>query len=359
MAVTVIDAAGELAQVQADLDAQQALQDGKLPERAEAAPAKEAEAKPAAEKPGEAADPEEVEGEDGLTSRERHDLLAVGRKDLPESVKRVIGKRVAQRKAAEEFAAAQYNERKLAEQRASALDAELAALKAKAAPPEQLAPETGKPQRDKFDSDEKFWEAMTDWRIAEALAKKAADDAKAAADRHQAGVTAAAKVRFDAAAKAIPDFEETVRSVGDTRLHEAVLGYMEQSDLMPEMLYFLAKNPDRLAALAKQPPAGQLVTIGKIESSLKPFEAKPAVPKDSNGATPSSKSTNGARFEAAPSDDTGVSPGRARDAAPVIRPLNGSGASPAEIDPRDMNIRETIHDWEKRNNAHLTLRKRH
>lgn len=356
MAVVTIDAKGELEALQAEADGQEPIKGE--PTEPESANTPE---KPA-EKPE--PDPEDVEGDDGLTPREKQDLLGAQRKDLPQSVHRVIAKRVAQRKAAEEFAAAQYNERQLAEQRTRALERELADLKAKAPPPAEVAgPDAGKPQRDKFDSDEKFWEAMTDWRVDQKLKAQAEQQAREAAERHQAEVTAAAKIRFDKAAKLVDDFEKTVRAIGETKLHEAVLGYMEQSDLMPEMLYYLGKNPDKLEALSKQVPAGQLVTIGKIESTLKPFAASKTddAAKDPDGATPSSKtaSTNGQRSQAAPGSDTGTIPSRARGTAPVIKPLNGSGATPSAMAPEDMNIRETIHDWEKKHNANLGLRRRH
>jgi hypothetical protein len=362
MAVVTIDSKAELAQIQADLDVAQALQDGKIPQ-SKAAPSDEAAAKPAGETATE--DAEEVEGEDGLTSRERHDLLAVGRKELPDSVKRVIGKRVAQRKAAEEFAAAQYSERKLAESRAAAAERELADLKAKAKPPEEAAkPEAGKPQRDKFPADAAgelaYWEAMTDWRVDEKLRAKEAERVAADNERRQAEVLETARGRIAKAIELVPDYAEVTGAV-DAEVPPVVAGYMQKSEMFAELGYHLAKHPELLTKIAKLPPDEQLVTIGKIESTLKPFEAKKPASKDEDGATPSSKaSTNGTRREAAPSEDeTGIVPGRARDTAPVIRPLNGSGASPAEVAPQDMNIRETIRDYERRNHANLALRKRH
>jgi len=362
MAVVTIDSKAELEQIRSDLDVAQALQDGKIPQ-SKAAPTDEAAAKPAGEAATE--DAEEVEGQDGLTSRERHDLLAVGRKELPDSVKRVIGKRVAQRKAAEEFAAAQYSERKLAESRLAAAERELNDLKAKAQPVEPAAKaDTGKPQRDKFPADAAgevaYWEAMTDWRVDEKLRAKEAERTAAEAERRQAEVRETASARIAKAIELVPDYADVVGAV-DAEVPPVVAGYMQKSEMFAELGYHLAKHPELLTKLAKLPPDEQLVTIGKIESTLKPFEAKKPAAKDEDGATPSSKaSANGTRREAAPSEDeTGIVPGRARDTAPVIRPLNGSGASPSEVAPEDMNIRETIRDYERRNHANLALRKRH
>jgi len=157
----------------------------------------------------------------------------------------------------------------------------------------------------------------------------------------------------------VPDFEKVTKSI-DAEVPPDVAAYMQESEMFAELGYHLAKNPKILADLAKMDPRRQLVTIGKIESTLKPFEAKKPAAKDEDGAKPSGKeSTNGQQRAAAPSEDTGAIPSRARDTAPVIRPLNGSGASPAEVAPEDMNIRETIHSWEKKHSANFGLRKRH
>jgi hypothetical protein len=358
MAVVTIDAKGELEALQAEADG---AETGTARETKTAEPEKAAEtpSDKATDKTQEA-DADDVEGDDGLTPREKQDLLGAQRKDLPHSVQRVIAKRVAQRKSAEEFAAAQYAERKLAEQRAQAVERELAELKAKAAPAVVEQPEAGKPQRDKFDSDEKFWEAMTDWRVDQKLAKKAQDDAREAAERRQAEILETAKSRIGKALELVPDFE-AVTKAADIEVPPVVAGYMQKSEMFAELGYHLAKHPKILESLARLPPDEQLVTIGKIEGSLKPFAAAEAkAAKDSDGATPSkSASTDGQRSQAAPGNDTGTTPGRGRDTAPVIRPLNGSGASPAEVAPQDMNIRETIHDWEKKHQANFGLRRRH
>jgi hypothetical protein len=366
MAVVTIDSKGELEQIRSDLDVAQALQDGKIPE-SKASPADEAAAKPSGEGAS-TEDAEEAEGEDGLTSRERHDLLAVGRKELPDSVKRVIGKRVAQRKAAEEFAAAQYSERKLAESRLAATERELADLKAKAKQPEEAAkPDAGKPQRDKFpagaEGDTAYWEAVIDWRAdLRADAKLREKETERAAEEEQQRINEMLSIARQKSAL-VPDFADALRQATelDLRIPPIIHDYMLQTEMGAELSYHLAKNPKVVESLWKLKPSQQLVTIGKIESTLKPFEAKKPATKDEDGATPSSKaSTNGTRREAAPSEDeTGIVPGRARDTAPVIRPLNGSGASPAEVAPADMNIRETIRDYERRNHANLALRKRH
>lgn len=345
MAVMVMDSKSEIAALQAEADAQEPIPG--VPTD----PVKPAVTEPekAPSKVEDEPDPDDVEGEDGLTIRQKRELSA--------KMLKAIGKKHRQVKEAEEFAAAQYSEKRLAEQRAQLLEQELAGLKAKAAP--EPAPDAGKPQRDKFANDEAFWEAMTDWRVDQKLVKKALEDAAAAAAARQAEILQTASGRIARALELVPDYREVTESV-DAIVPPAVAGYMQKSEMFAELGYHLAKNPDLLAKLAKLPPDEQLVTIGKIESTLAPFEPvsrETTGSKANDGAKPS-KSTNG-QVKAAPSDDeTGIAPSRARGTAPVIKPLNGSGAA-VEVDPRDMNIRETINDWSKRNQVNLGLRKRH
>jgi hypothetical protein len=355
MAVVTIDAKAELAQLQAEPDG---LEVGAASDAAKAPETEKTEAKPAEAATTEAKeDPDDIEGEDGLTPRQKRDFSA--------SMLKAIGKKHRMMKEAEEFAAAQYNERRMAEQRAQAVERELAELRAKAQPAPQSAtidaPE--RPQRDKFATDQEFLDAMIAWGVEEGLKKRAQEEARVAAERRQADILEAAKGRIAKALEVVPDFEAVTRAA-DIEVPPVVAGYMQKSPMFAELGYHLAKNQDVLKSLAKLEPDEQLVTIGKIESTLKPFvvaEPKAGAAKESDGATPSSKSasTNGQRSQAAPSEDTGTIPSRARDTAPVIRPLNGSGAAPAEIDPRDMNTRQMIDAWQRKHGANFSLRKRH
>ena len=352
MAVVTIDAKGELAELQAE--AVRDIQGEPAPaDKPAGEPAKPADA-PVKEPPAD--DPDDVEGEDGLTPRQK--------RDFTQAMQRTIGKKHRERREAEGFAAAQYAERKLAEQRADAAERELAKLKESAPVPRetQVDPEAGKPTRDKFDSDQAYWDAYVDWRAerkADAKIKEErAAQAKADADRRTAEILEAAKGRIGRALELVPDFREVTESI-DAEVPLVVASYMQKSEMFAELGYHLAKHPDVLAKLAKLPPDEQLVTIGKIESTLKPFEAKTST--DSNGATPSGKTAvNGKEAaEASEPSQTGSTPSRARSSAPVITPLNGASGAAVTKDEADMNIREVIADYQRRNRANLGLRKRH
>jgi hypothetical protein len=285
--------------------------------------------------------PDDVEGDDGLTANQKKELSA--------KMLKAIGKKHREMKEAEEFAAAQYSERKLAEQRADQLQAALDAAKGKQV--EAKVEEVAKPDRQNFGTETEYVEALTDWKVAGALAKHAAEQAKQAQERAFAEMEAQAKQRIANAIKLVPDFAD-VTGAADVEVPPAVAGYMQESPMLAELGYHFAQNPEVLVSLKKLKPALQLVQIGKIESTLKPFSEVTGKLKD--GATPSKAVPEASKA----SETTGLTPSKARNTAPVIQPLSTVGAA-VEKDPVDMNIRETISDWQKRNNANLAMRKRH
>ena len=300
--------------------------------------AKETKQESDAENKGEP-NPDDVEGDDGVTARQKRELSS--------KMLKVIGKKHRELKEAEEFAAAQYSERQLAEERAQRIQAQLDALKAEKKPVEEAI----KPERAKFATDEEYVEAFADWKVDQKMKERDAEQARQTAERAQAELLANAGERIAKAIELVPDFAEVTGAVTEI-VPAAVAGYMQESDMFAELGYHLAKHPELVVSLQKLKPAQQLVQIGKIEAILKPFSES----KDdsTHGGQPSKAVNEGAK----PRETTGKFPSKARNTAPVIQPLNTNGAV-VERDPVHMNIRETISDWQKRNNANLALRKRH
>lgn len=290
---------------------------------------------------------DEDEDESGLTESERAELTA--------KMQRAIGKRVRRQREAEEFAANEYNQRRLAEERAARLEQELAELRGAQKQPEQqeaAAPE--KPQRHQFATDDEYLDAMIQFGVDQRLAEKRASDEKAAAEAARQEMINAAGRRMARAIELVPDYEEVTGAV-DTIVPPAIAHYMGKSEMIAELGYHLAKNPELLESLAKLPPDEQLVKIGKIESTLTPFE-----PKAAQNDSKSSKETPDGQAKPAPSADTEIDLSKPRGkAAPVITPLETAGSAGAAKDPKDMNIRESIEEFSRRNRTNLNLRKRH
>lgn len=288
---------------------------------------------------GDHVDPDDVEGDDGLTPAQKKELSA--------KMLKAIGKKHRQMKEAEEFAASQYSERRLAEERAERLQRELEEAK----PQKEQAPEATKPDRANFQNDVEYVEALADWKVDQKLKARDVQQAKEANERMQAEMLATAKGRITKALELVPDFQE-VTEAADVEVAPVIAGYMQKSEMFAELGYYLAKHPEVVVSLSTLAPDVQLVQIGKIEGTLKPFsESFP----DSTHADKASKVVTEAKQA---SETNGQPPSKVRNTAPVIKPLNTSGAA-TDKDSADMNIRETIADWQKKKGANLALRKRH
>jgi hypothetical protein len=306
------------------------------------APRAKAEAKPEAKVETPADDEED---ENGLTAAQRAELSA--------KMLKAIGKKHRQLKEAEEFAAAQYNAQRLAEQRAADLERQLQELKAKEAPKTAEKPPE-KPKRADYQDDIAYVEALTDYQVNERLKKIDAERQAAEAERQQKEILEAASARIAKARELMPDFSEVVESV-DQVVPPAVAGYMQQSEMFAELGYYLAKHPEEIGRLQKMQPAMQLVTIGKIEAKLSPFSA---IAAEADGAKPKAE-PDAKPSKAAASDETVTPPSKARASAPVITPLTSSGAAQVDKDEAEMNPRELIQTWAKQNKVDFSRRKRH
>jgi hypothetical protein len=285
-------------------------------------------------------------------------LTAAEREGLTERMQKTIGKQYRKRKEAEEFAAAQFNERRMLEQRAADLERENAELKAKTAPKIEQPAAPTEPKRENFANEAAYVDAMIQFHVDKRLAEKAQEDREAAAKlKYQERIETASE-RIRTAIKLVPDFKEVVnnpRKDAD-RIPPDIATYLEESEMVAEITYYLAKNPDVVIALHKMNPRAQLVKIGKIESMLSPF-GQTTAQHDTKSSTASS---DGKAAKAAPSKDTDIDLSKPRSKpAPVITPLDTNGSAGNPKDSKDMNIQEAIEDYSKRNRTNLNARKRH
>ena len=288
-------------------------------------------------------DPDDEEGEDGLTPRQK--------RDLTKKMQSSIGKKHRQLKEAEEFAAEQYNEKRLAEARAAELERENQRLKNQGQQPAQPVNDgTDRPLPQNFATQEEYFEAVTNWRVNEILKERDRDAEAKVAQARQKEVTDAAVARLEHARATVPDFQEVTESV-DTLVPPHIGAAMFESDKFAELGYYFAKNPSELEKIAAMPQAKGLVALGRIEAIIKPFAAPKA--EKSNGSKPSQDGST-------PSTETGASqtsPSKPRAAAPIT-PLSTS--SNAQVDAVDSgNIRQSIDKFVRDRNVNILNRKRH
>lgn len=281
---------------------------------------------------------EPVEDEDGLTPEEKAELT--------DKMKKAIGKRTRALRETEELAEQQYNTARLAEKRAEALERENARLKEQLNPP--VVEALKKPSKADFKTDDEYIEAVADYR-AELKIKEREDAAHArAVAEYQREIKVKAEERVSKAREIVSDYEDVVGS-SDTPVPPDIAGYMQESEMFAELGYHFAKNPEVLENLAKLSPAKQLVAIGKIESTLKPFSEKSEEVK-------TAKAESNGKQETAPSTN-GKSPSKARQEP--IKPLETGSSSQVTKPASEMSWDEFKADWQKRNKVNFSARKRH
>ena len=277
--------------------------------------------------------------EDGLTDEQRATFT--------ENMKKTIGKKHRAQKEAEELAEEQYNARILADRRAEKAEREAQRLREQIAPPKQEEVPK-KPNKADFKTDEDYQEAMVNFRVDEKMRENEERQRQQAQADRQREVIVEAQGRIASAKELVPDFAEVVEAA-DVPVPPNIAGYMQESEMFAELGYHFAKNPEVLENLAKLSPAKQLVAIGKIESTLKPFSEKSEEVK-------TAKAESNGKQETAPSTN-GKSPSKARQEP--IKPLETGSSSQVTKPSSEMSWPEFKADWQKRNKVNFSARKRH
>ena len=281
------------------------------------------------------ADDLDKEGDDGLTQREKAELSA--------KMLKAVGKRVREKREAEEFAAEQYNLRLAAEKEVERLRGTQPAPS-----PIQDAAKVP-PVRDSFKSDEEYIAALVNHGVESKLAERQAQDAKADEENRQATILANARTMVAKAMDLVPDFEDITRSA-DVIIPPYVAGYMQKSPLMAEFGYYFAQNQKELEGMHKMEPDAQLVALGEIKSKLKPFS------EIGKSDAASSASTTSKSQSSTEQSQTGNLPSAARKPAPVITPISSNGSSG---DVHLENVRDHIAEFARTRGVNLSRRQRH
>ena len=177
-----------------------------------------------------------------------------------------------------------------------------------------------KPKFSDYNDLEAYTEAVTDWKVQRALAQV----------QQQSQVQSLAQTYEQRLAQykaEVPDFDEVmtdfVEDYGDMNVPEIVQVAME-SNVGPQLAYYLAKNTDEVERIAKLPSHRRLVELGKLEDRLsQPKTQKPV-----------------------------VEPAKKVSAAPApVKPVRGTGKVESSTDLSDPNL--SYSEWVKRRTAQL------
>lgn len=189
-------------------------------------------------------------------------------KDLPERVRKQIGKKHRAMKEAEEFARQLYGDKTAAEKRAEAAELRLKQLESGG----EKAKVSGEPDPKDFKTNAEYIDAMVEYKFE----KKEQAEAQKRYEAGQQKLQAEFVDRLNSARKELPDFDEVVGDA-DIDVVPHIASYIAESELGPKLGYHFAKNPDDLERIQKLSPIRAIAELGKLELKL---EKKPEVKAD-------------------------------------------------------------------------------
>jgi hypothetical protein len=170
--------------------------------------------------------------------------------------------------------------------RREALEQRLAALEKGAGEPKgdkpKAAPEsTGEPNPDDFETNAEYVKAVVKWDREQADKAAKEQEAKSKLEAEHERVIKDHTARVKAFAEKTKDFQEVLESVDHVATSAAFEKEIVESEMGPELLYELAKNPEELARLQKLSATAVAREIGKLEFKLSSLtsEAKKPEPK--------------------------------------------------------------------------------
>jgi hypothetical protein len=229
------------------------------------------------ETPTEAADAEPVVEQDGSESEAEEEAATGEKKQNPKLEKR-FSELTKQREAARQEAE---RERKTRE----ALEARLKDLEAKVNPPKSDEPDS-RPTMAQFNDAEEWAAALAEWTTDRRMRERDQAELARKAEEEQSRMRQKFQERLEVTKKELPDWDEMIAS-SDVSVSQPVTDAIIESDVGPQVLYYLAENPDFARELAEKSITSQLRAIGRLESK---FESKPVVKepvaKKSNAPAP-------------------------------------------------------------------------
>jgi hypothetical protein len=146
-------------------------------------------------------------------------------------------------------------------------------------PPPIQAPEApkGRPERDQYDSDAEFIEAVTDWKVSDRLQAREREleesrKAQEAEVRAQTFYERAAEIR-----EQHPDYDAVALNP-HLPITETMVEVLQSSGKGAEVLYHLGKNPSEAARIARLSPYAAAAELGRLEASLSQPKKQTAAP---------------------------------------------------------------------------------
>lgn len=204
-------------------------------------------------------------------------------------------------------------QRRLDRQKAARIAAETEArlLRERLAEVSKPAVTDNEPTRDQFENYEDYVEARATWRAeqkaAELVDKRLRDrdesDLRSKETQQTQAISNQWTKREEAYSDANPDYEDLVAPFVQEEMQQidaSARRAIVESDLGPNILHYLAKNPDEAERIAELSPLRQVAEIGKLEVIV----SKPQPKKASNAPEPITPVGTKAKVDVDPTEMT-------------------------------------------------------
>ncbi len=233
------------------------------------------------ETPTEAADAEPVV-EQGRSEPDVETEAAAGEKKHNPKLEKRFSELTKQREAARLEAERERNARE-------ALEARLKELETKVNPPKSEEPDP-KPDPSQFNDAIEYAEALAEWTADKKLRERDQAELARKAEEEQSRMRQKFQERLDAVKQELPDYDDMIAS-SDVAVSGPVTDAIIESDVGPQILYYLAENPDFARELGEKSITSQLRSIGRLEAKFEKSETpkpsvKEPVAKKSNAPAP-------------------------------------------------------------------------
>lgn len=126
----------------------------------------------------------------------------------------------------------------------------------------------GKPESSNFDTYEAYIDALTDWKVEHRIKTEREKAESSYSENQKIAQQQQAFSGFEARAEKVrekyEDFDDVAFS--NFKVTEAMTAALLESELGPDILYYLGNNPKEAARIARLSPYAQAREIGKLEA---------------------------------------------------------------------------------------------
>jgi hypothetical protein len=153
------------------------------------------------------------------------------------------------------------------------------------------APASDKPLPSQYTDAFEYAEALTDWKVKAELSKRDEQAKVTAQEAHQTEVLADWNTRLLKTKQETPDYNEVIAE-SSVMVSDQVRDAIMESDVGPQVLYYLAGNPEEATKLGQMTLDKAYKTLGRIEAKFdapaktEEVKAKPNISKAPAPITP-------------------------------------------------------------------------